>query len=383
MTNAATRNRRVLPPDQISLKAHGRVQRGWTVVSAGRSLEAAVSTFAFTAAPRWPTEPNPVRVLLGSPTPVEVYVGDQKVITGFAERVGSRGDKTQLSINVNGRSKTADIVDSNPHKAERFKNRTLYQIAKELCAPFGVEVVVSPEIATAPELLRVFSSFRAPATEKVFSIIEKAARSRGVLLTDDEEGRLLLTRATKTTKAKTALVMGENVVAWDVSFDSSDLYSSIIVRGQRAPVDGDSGLSAFGVSATVEEPLLQERTRVLQLKAEGAADAERNKRRAQWEAASRFGKAYRLGYTVQGWLMGDGALWRPNLLVDVHDTRNSVSGTFLIHEVKYGLTGDGSRTELRLAPREAFDLLEPSQRKGTGRSGAWKEISSGVDLGGG
>lgn len=366
--------------DQITLRVGGLDFGGWTSISIDVSLESAHRTFQFDAFPRWPTEPNPARIRPGSYC--EVEIGGERVASAFVDAWGSSGDADDRALHVSGRSITADVVDSDARDRTRFKDRSLFQIAEALCAPHGIEVALDPAIAADPLVTRKFRAFKVNTGEKVYAVIERAARSRAVLLTDDEQGRLVLTRA-GTLRAATALVMGENVHTWDVSFDASQLFTSYTCKGQRVPVDGDAGDDAIRPEATVADPMLEftGRTRIMTITPEGGASIERCRQRAQWEAAARFGKAFTLSYTVVGWRQGNGDLWKVNELVQLTDDVNGIEGEYLISELTYSLGDGGAQTVLRLVPPEAFELLPPAERKGTGRkAGGWAELADGVAL---
>ncbi|WP_241085110.1 phage baseplate assembly protein [Candidatus Vondammii sp. HM_W22] len=52
-------------------------------------------------------------------------------------------------------------------------------------------------------------------------------------------------------------------------------------------------------------------------------------------------------------------MWLPNTLVPVIDSWLGVDADRLIVSVQFLLDGEGWRSELRLMPKEAFDLVPP------------------------
>ncbi len=77
--------------------------------------------------------------------------------------------------------------------------------------------------------------------------------------------------------------------------------------------------------------------------------------RADWERATRTGKALTTTYTVQGWRQSNGDLWRHNLLVRVIDPVLGFDQDMLISKVTWSLSDQGSITTLQVAPPSTFD----------------------------
>jgi len=68
--------------------------------------------------------------------------------------------------------------------------------------------------------------------ESVHAAIERHARAHGVIVTDDEEGALVLTRA-GAHRSPTKLALGRNVLSADAHFSHRDRYSLYVVKGQQ------------------------------------------------------------------------------------------------------------------------------------------------------
>ena len=373
----------------ILIRVAGLDFDAWLTAEAGRSLEAAASSFSFSAPPRWPLEPNPIRIQAGSAA--EIHVAGERVMRGFVDRWTSKGDgQAGELLTLTGRSKTQDAIDSTVEERTRFRNRTLPQIGAELLKPFGVELVISPELAGDELLARKFDRVKAKTGEPVFAFLERLARSRAVLLTDDGDGALVVSRvfSDKLERVATTLYLPHdtddacNVLAWDVGFDAAALFTRYVCKGQAAATDADDG-DTHKARAHVDDPFLEDRHRVLVVEPEGRSNAERCRARATWEANTRLGMANTLTYTVTGLTHSGGKLWRPRLLVPVHDEVNQVFGDFLIVESRWQRGPGGTSTRLTLRPPEAYELTPPaerSKRKGGKRKGGFAAIRDGVTV---
>lgn len=326
---------------EIALLVSGVRFAGWTEISVSVSIETACRSFSLTATRTAGAKVPPIQV----GAECEVQLDGVRLIRGVVGVVrSSRGDGARLS--VTGRSLTREIVDCSADHKGRWSERTVAQIAAELCAQVGVEVVSE---ANAPKLGR----FATKKGETIYSAIERAARERSLLLTDDADGRLVLTRA-GTTRAGT-IERGVNILASEVTVDAEQRYSEVRCRGQRAGDDADYGNTLFADETAADDGV--DRPRLLIVEPEGRADAAACAARARWEVATRYGRSISLSYTVPGWTRQDGTIWTPNVLTRVIDPDERIDGTFLLHSVTYRRTEGEYRAELGLSPVEAYQQL--------------------------
>lgn len=225
-------------------------------------------------------------------------------------------------------------------------------MARSLAAPFGIEVVDETGVGVVP-------GFKTNPGDTVFETLEQLARAKGVLLTTDGRGRLVICRASKK-KAATVLELGKNVFEGKGKFSMRDRFSSVTVIGQTAATETWNGKSASQQKTVVTDAAVP-RHRPLVL----VADQEHQgaNKRAQWEVNVRYGKGNQATYTVYGWKDGD-ALWTPNVLVRIVDPFMGLEATWLVGSVGWTLDERGYRSELTLNPPEAFDVEPVSPKKG-------------------
>ena len=369
--------------DVPELLVDGRIYAGWTEMRVTRAMDRAAADFDLRVSERWPGRLDPWR--LQPFTPVVLRFGRDVVLTGYVDYAAPEADEKTHRVRIVGRSKTADLVDCTPEIAgTEFRGATLPAIARALARPFGVEVVeeVPPG---AP-----FSVEAKDRTDTAWETIERLARMRGVLAHDDEQGRLVLTRA-GSRRASEELVMGRNIVAASAKLDGSKRYSRYVVLSQRqtgAAVardgDGDDDDSEpderpnagvqVSVSGVAEDPDVP-RYRPRILRSEGSGDAAFARARAVWAAASARGKAVQAEITVQGWRQQDGRLWRVNELIKVRADWMRLDHELLIVGTEFTLDDAGRRTMLTLTPPEAM-TPEPAEenRRGGAGGGSWADV---------
>jgi hypothetical protein len=116
-------------------------------------------------------------------------------------------EATQHVVRIAGRSRTADLIDCQSEvEGGEFRNSDLAAIARAVAQPFGVQVVAEADVGAPFDLVAM------EKTETVFAFLERLARLRGVLLTDDPQGRLVIARADSGAAAG-RLVQGDRVLA--------------------------------------------------------------------------------------------------------------------------------------------------------------------------
>ena len=313
-----------------------------------RSIERAASTFRFPATERFPEEPLGRKINLGEKA--RVRIGDDLMVTGWVDKLEPSFDGSSHGLTVGGRSLTGDLVDCSPAREPgQWKGRKLERIAAAIAKPFDVEVVA--EVGTG----RAFDDV-ALEGGSAYREIKRLAELRALLVTDDEEGRLVLTRVSSE-RMDNELRQGQNILRASATFSDRDRFSEYRVVGQRRSSGNVSAEEAVNVHATALDPNVA-RFRPLRILAGQPGDAAQMKDRAQWEANVRAGRATRAVVTVQGWRTSSGQLWKPNRRVFVRSEWLGINREMLITSAIWSLGEGGTITTLELSIPEAFDLLK-------------------------
>ncbi len=356
-------------PDIPLLLVDGQKYSGWTGFSVERSLTQAAGSFSLATAMAengnaklsWPVDPF---------TPVRIALGDDVLLTGFVDVVAPLLDHGQHGIQLSGRSRTADLVDCMTEvDGGEFRASSLDAIARAICAPFGLEVVVRADMGDPFPIAAVNRS------ETAWQFLEQLCRLRGVLLTDDAEGRVVLTSVSET-RASASLVQGLNIESASATLDVSKRFSKYIIRsqtpigsaagswedvageGEGLPSGGGVGIAVHGEATDPDVP----RYRPYIAAAEHALDQAGAQGRAQWQATYARGRAAVLKLRVQGWRDDAGALWQPNTLVPVKAPWLRLEQDLLVVSASYRLDAKGRSTTLTLGPVAGY-TPDPGQVK--------------------
>ena len=358
--------------DRIVVEVNGERYTDWESIGVSMSLETAARRFDLTVADRLARLGPPVGLRAGYPIVVSIDDGSLElpVLTGYVEAPSPSADPGARDVTVAGRSKVADVIDCEPASGYAYEG-TLYSLAVDLCAPFGVEVTESPAGAGGAKFPRV----KIDPHEPVFEQIERLARARGCLLQSDGDGRLVIRRVELPTVPVAELTMPGNLESASLSIDASQLFSRYEVTGRADTRNAAEASERDAITAVVEDPTVG-RYRLHRVRLESWATPEQCAQRAQWEAASRQGKATSYTCQVGSWRIGPGGdVWEPGMLVHVADAINGLDADMVVADVdlSYGLSGTRATLGLRLpaayVPEPVF-AEPPAKRRGKAKTPA-------------
>jgi prophage tail gpP-like protein len=329
---------------------------GWQGYGVQLSMQRLSGSFTLQVTDRWAGQDTIRPVQAGSAC--ELTVDGEVLITGYVDVRAPKYNSQEHRMALSGRDKTADLIDCTAASTQ-WIGRGLADIARTLARPFGIKVVDLANV-NAP-----FTTLKPDDGETVFEALERAARIRGVLLTTDGTGNLILTRA-GSLRAHDPLVLGDNILTGQPEVDLRNVFSHYTLKGQMPGTDEFFGAPTAGVMATAIDTRIG-RYRPVTLMAEQSLDSASASDRITWEQNVRWGRAQSVVYEVMGHRQSNGDLWRPNMLVNVTDAYAELAeDERLITDVSYSLDDNGERVELTVMPKEAFaigPLPEPKAKK--------------------
>lgn len=348
----------------VTLTCDGLVHSTWTTVRITRGLKRACSDFMFET----PGEYIPTILPFVACT---IRDDDDLVLTGYVDEVTVSIDAHSSRTTIAGRSKVMDLIDCMPDfTTNQFNGCTLDAIARAVCAPFGIGVVVGPGVVIGDP----FPDATFERSEKGFAYLERLARQRGILLTDDEFGNLVLATV-GTARAPASLVQGQggNVYRARGVLSGRERYSKYTIHSQAGIAVTDTTVQN-AVVAIATDPAVP-RYRPWSGIAESASLTDAAQLRADWEKAHRLGESIKATLSVPEW-RANGTLWRCNQVVTCKVPRLALTTDLLIGEMTF--TDDareGRRTDLLVQPPSAFTPDPTLIGRGKGASGGeWDGI---------
>ncbi|EAZ6461063.1 baseplate protein [Salmonella enterica] len=360
--------------NNVELKVDGKIFSGWTSVTVNRSIETMAGYFDLGVNVQTSTDLSS----LAPGKPFTLSIDGQTVITGYTDGRRRQMGADSMKITIAGRDKTADLIDCAAiYKGGQWKKRTLEQIARDLCQPYGV--AVRWELTDA-ESAAPFTSFTLDHSETVYEALGRAARARGVLITSNAAGDLVFTRADESHSDR--LVLGENLLSVDFDEDYRDRFSEYTVKGH--------GRSNGKVGDTVDARTIASqkgtatdsaitRYRPMIILADSKIDAQSATARALREQRRRLAKSVTFEAQLDGWTRSNGQIWMPNILAEIDASKFAIqTGPLLVSKVVLILDDrEGVKTTLTLAPRDGF--LVPVEKDRKGKSSGSNASAGGID----
>jgi len=238
----------------MQLEVSGVQYDNFAAASCEIRLDALSNAFSFEAVA---AEGQPLPFKGGEPC--RVIVNGNPVLTGFIEIVDVSYDAGDHTIMVQGRDKTADLLDSNLSGFElRGESLTLKQIIEKAIDDISNKdikpadkIKVIEEVTTEP-FNPAQDQVAAEASDNAFDFIEKYSRKRQVLLTSNGDGDVVITSGS-TTQAIGGIqhIIGasdNNVISSSFSFDTTGRFNLYKFASQFSfsPLNnaGDTGLES-------------------------------------------------------------------------------------------------------------------------------------------
>jgi len=335
------------PENTVTLTVDGLDYGGWKSVEISADLERQFRTFTLNITWQWPGQTLVKPIKPGSRC--QVRIGSDLVLTGHVYKAPVSYDGRQISLNIEGSSLTQDLVDCAAiNRPSQWQEQSLLSIVQSLASSYGVGVV-----SEIPQTTKLSKHSIVPG-ETVFQSIDRLLTLYRVFSTDDAEGRVLLAKPGSGGRASDALELGKNILSANAPMDFSQVFSEYRVIGQHKGNNEKSGSAVSEVSGTATD-IGAPRKRVTVISESAQLTFELAQQRADWESATRTGKALTTTYRVQGWRQSNGDLWRHNTLVRVIDKVLGFDQDMLISKVTYSLSEQGSITTLQVAPPHTFD----------------------------
>ncbi|MFJ2990375.1 phage baseplate assembly protein [Collimonas sp. NPDC087041] len=352
---------------QVVVTVNNRDYQGWIESNIQRSIENISSRFTI-----------PVSMVPGSPPDIhrqddmKVYINKTLVVTGTVLAAEPFYKRDDCGFKIEGRSRTGDLIGCSAiYRGGQWKSAKLDQIARDVCGQF-VDVVVDADMGAA------LSDFKIEDGETVVNLLSRAARMRGILVTTNARGQLLLTTAGKN-RSHGAIVRGQNVISMESIGSDADRYSQYIGYGQKKSTGNFDEATQQKASVFDSE---MRRSLPLMVNVQGNTDTADIRRLLEHTMRVRRGHAYGLKYQLEGWTW-EGKPWEINTLVPIYDDIVGLNGDlWLICEInnKCDLT-EGDVTIITVRPPDAYDSepIKPIKAPKKTNSGGKNKKSQIVD----
>lgn len=316
---------------------------GWKAFSISESIETVASSFRLSVTDNWNNLSWPIK----DGDLCEVFLGDEKLLTGYIDSVEASVSSSERTIEVSGRSKASDLVDCSADGKSAYTGLKLEALTEKLISPFGLTVTLDEGVTTGAVIQNVGVSIG----DTPFEILDKRVRQKGLLLLSGTDGNILISKPGNE-YADSGLTLGENILSCSASFDSKDRFSVYKIKAQNNfEMEGLSGFQVLGRASDSNV----KRFRPLVMSAANAMGALEAKTQAEFEAITRAARARKISVSAQGFFQRSGKLWKKNQVVKLNAPAIGVENDeLLISDITYTLDENGSVTTFGLMRKDAF-----------------------------
>jgi prophage tail gpP-like protein len=328
---------------KLTLLADGQVYNNWDSVEIERSLDQFAHRYSLqTFVPfdaEWTLEQGMTCTLA---------YGTEVLVSGYTNRVRYLASDNRFLIAVEGRSKTAELVDcSATHKTGSWNQKTATEIIRDLINPYSIGVSAGEVDLNDTEK---FSRFAIMEGETVFSAIDRACKTRGLLPLTTPEGDIELWG---TFEGQTPIALSaKHVIGAELYLEDANRYSDYLVRatGIGSAVDARVKAQATDESITRFRPLV--------VVGDAAAGTAAAKTRAVWESTVRAGRSQRLRLTMIGATNSEGETYQPGQIYAVRYEPFGIDDALLLERAVLRLSSRELVTDLELCPATAYSQAE-------------------------
>jgi len=345
----------------MKLEVNGKQFENFISAECEIRLDALAGTFRFSA-----VNPNGVEMPFKGGEECRVIVDGEAVLTGDIEVVEVDYDGENHDIVIQGRSRSARLLDSSIGILDDIftDNLTLKSLIEKVADNIGLEISVTDNAKPAP--FNPAEDLAAPEPgDNAFSLIEKFVRKRNVLLHPSADGGITIATNSQTVAAgRIQHIIGandNNVMNSRFRYDSTGRFNVYEMASQLNPiplvVTGGSDLASLvdqrgGVFDDSIKP-----GRRMVIVAEAPYSDEECEARAKWELDVRKARGLVYSCTVPYFRVGgtSGDLWRINRIYQIVDDFVGKIEPMLCNSVRYQYDDEtGSTTQLSFVGRNAY-----------------------------
>ena len=364
----------------MKIEVDGVQYRDFTSASSIRRLDALSNTFGFGTTS---LDALPLPFLGGEA--VKVFADEELILTGFIELVNVNMGTEDHGIDVQGRDRTGDLLDSSLDSKADIRASTMKRIIENVIAHLDPTTKKANRIQVVDEVKPArfdpAKDVAAPEPgENAFEFLEKLARKRQVLLTSNEDGAVVISSGSGVEVDATIqhLVTDDgsnNVQEFSASYDTTgrfNLYKSIsqlnMVAANLAGTVGLGQLVSQGTNkSAIDEEVRKGRQWILV--GESSMSGSEDEKRARWQRNMKRAQGKMYAATVSGFRNQAGLLWDVNRIIQVVDEYAGIEAKMLTNSVTFNLGSDGGRTStIALVDVDAYSvaLQEPEKKVGLG-----------------
>jgi prophage tail gpP-like protein len=287
----------------------------------------------------------------------KIFIGNVLFFTGNVIMALPDTSTDDSILKVSGYSSCGILNDCNvPVNSYplTYENTSIFEICKKLAGLFNIKVVDDASDATP------FEDVDIKVTDKVYDFIAKLAKKRGLLLSSNTKGDLVIQRATRKKASFTLSEGNPTILSISINLDGQQGFTSMtgVLNAKDAEeFEGDdvyTEIDPFLIAESSSRPNVFE---IDDIEAGTLKQAVKARLRRSW--------ANRISYnlTLEGWRNPQGEIWRDNTRLNVLYPSVMIYNTteFLIKSISLRQDDEKEFTEMQIVLPQAYNNEELRQ----------------------
>jgi prophage tail gpP-like protein len=344
--------------NKVFLEINGIKYEGWKSVSISKSIENLSGQFSFTSSVNelFINNERFIENPIKAQDEARIFIDDELIISGTVESLDINYDSSSHTINVSGRDKTGDLIDSSIIQ-NSYKLRDFKVLAETVLKENGYSDIKVINLIDNIKNLPLEEKIETKEGDSIFSFLDRYGKKLQVLLNTNSDGDLIITRE-GLEDAGGALIStkgneNNNILGANVQINTKDRFRFVEVLSQA---DNDSfDANSVRQDGSAEDEVIRSPRRII-INSSTTSTSDLLNDLANWNVNLRRAKGLRYNCRVVGYYNDAGLIWKPNTLVQVFDDKCQLNGRFLIQGVSYSKSNQGSFTDLSIVNQGAFSL---------------------------
>lgn len=367
------------PDNNLQIDINGQRFTGFTYASVQRSMDALCGTFFFSTTIKEDAD-GLIDNGLKMDDKVEIFIDDQKVMTGYIEELSIDAGVNTHELSFGGRDITSDIIDSSMPEFSYNNSKNFKNLIEGVLKEAGINIKVINNLTSQDLDTLNFNAFEgdgkaANLDSTIFDFFDHFAKQKQVLLLTNEDGDLVITRE-ETNISPGSLTCNKNdnnnnIISASVSINTYERFSKVNISAQDSNAVDKNLLNQEGF-ATDSQIRKSKQQRIFYPNKTTDPNALQNM--SQWHVNMYKAKGTRYSTVTQGYYAQPVSeiLWEINTLVDVEDDLTKVKGQYLIEGFSFTKDVDsGSITRLNIVNKGSYSIkkeIEITKETGINKS---------------
>ena len=367
------------PDNNLQIDINGQRFTGFTYASVQRSMDALCGTFFFSTTIKEDAD-GLIDNGLKMDDKVEIFIDDQKVMTGYIEELSIDAGVNNHELSFGGRDITSDIIDSSMPTFNELNFKNFKILIEKVLNEAKIDVKVINNLTKQDLDTLSFVAFggdgKAPDLNMtIFDFFDHFAKQKQVLLLTNEDGDLVITREESNISPGSLTCNkndnNNNIISASVNINTYERFSKVNISAQDSNAVDKNLINQEGF-ATDSQIRKSKQQRIFYPNKTTDPNALQNM--SQWHVNMYKAKGTRYSTVTQGYYAQPVSeiLWKINTLVDVEDDLTKVKGQYLIEGFSFTKDVDsGSITRLNIVNKGSYSVkkeIEIEKEAGVNKS---------------